>query len=217
MWVVILLIVVIYFYRKNRKNDKIYRVWDTYESRYSVCQDFELDQKKYTRSSTTQRGPITYVNENGYLCFISSDYPVHRWLAAKKIGRKLKKGQVVHHMDRNKLNRELSIANSTLDFKFAAFILKDYKQKKEELKGDSFENPIILNSNLTIFSFVPEIYKFIEKEFGQLEKDWFLEKQESIRKNGKRYDVMHIKLKNGIQIKRYFDKTNIGSLNDLLK
>ena len=120
-------------------------------------------------------------------------------------------------MDRNKLNRELSIANSTLDFKFAAFILKDYKQKKEELKGDSFENPIILNSNLTIFSFVPEIYKFIEKEFGQLEKDWFLEKQESIRKNGKRYDVMHIKLKNGIQIKRYFDKTNIGSLNDLLK
>ena len=106
MWVVILLIVVIYFYRKNRKNDKIYRVWDTYESRYSVCQDFELDQKKYTRSSTTQRGPITYVNENGYLCFISSDYPVHRWLAAKKIGRKLKKGQVVHHMDRNKLNNE---------------------------------------------------------------------------------------------------------------
>lgn len=46
----------------------------------------------------------TYSDERGYKRFKDSDTPVHRWAAEKKLGRKLKKGEVVHHKDRNKSN-----------------------------------------------------------------------------------------------------------------
>jgi hypothetical protein len=46
----------------------------------------------------------TYINENGYRCFKDSGIPVHRWVAEKKLGRRLRPGEVVHHKDRNKLN-----------------------------------------------------------------------------------------------------------------
>ncbi len=41
---------------------------------------------------------------NGYLVFSDSGTSVHRWMAEKKLKRKLKPGEVVHHKDRNKLN-----------------------------------------------------------------------------------------------------------------
>jgi hypothetical protein len=43
-----------------------------------------------------------YVDENGYLRFRDSDKLVHRWAAEKKIGRKLKRGEVVHHINGNR-------------------------------------------------------------------------------------------------------------------
>jgi len=46
----------------------------------------------------------TYEDKKGYLRFKGSDKLVHRWVAEKKIKRKLKKGEVVHHKDRNKKN-----------------------------------------------------------------------------------------------------------------
>jgi hypothetical protein len=46
----------------------------------------------------------TYVDENGYRRFLDSDKLVHRYVAEKKIRRSLRKGEVVHHIDRNKLN-----------------------------------------------------------------------------------------------------------------
>lgn len=46
----------------------------------------------------------TYSDEKGYKRFKGSNKPVHRWAAEKKLGRKLKKGEVVHHKDRNKAN-----------------------------------------------------------------------------------------------------------------
>lgn len=46
----------------------------------------------------------TYKDEKGYNRFKDSDNSVHRWAAEKKLSRKLKPGEVVHHKDRNKNN-----------------------------------------------------------------------------------------------------------------
>ena len=49
-------------------------------------------------------GNKTYIDKKGYRRFIDSNKLVHRYVAEKKLGRKLRKGEVVHHKDRNKLN-----------------------------------------------------------------------------------------------------------------
>ena len=46
----------------------------------------------------------TYVNKKGYRQFKGSGKLVHRWVEEKKLGRKLKPGEVVHHRDGNPLN-----------------------------------------------------------------------------------------------------------------
>lgn len=46
----------------------------------------------------------TYIDEEGYSRFTDSDIPVDRWVAEKKLGRKLRPEEVVHHIDRDKLN-----------------------------------------------------------------------------------------------------------------
>jgi len=43
-----------------------------------------------------------YTDNSGYRRFKDTDIPVHRWVAEKKLGRKLKSGEVVHHKNRNK-------------------------------------------------------------------------------------------------------------------
>ncbi len=43
-----------------------------------------------------------YLDENGYYRFKDSDKLVHRWVAEKKLGRRLQPGEVVHHINRNK-------------------------------------------------------------------------------------------------------------------
>jgi len=49
-------------------------------------------------------GNKTYIGRKGYRRFIDSNKLVYRCVAEKKLGRKLRKGEVVHHKDRNKLN-----------------------------------------------------------------------------------------------------------------
>lgn len=46
----------------------------------------------------------TYIDNRGYRRYTDTDKLVHRNVAEKKLGRALKKGEVVHHKDRNKLN-----------------------------------------------------------------------------------------------------------------
>lgn len=44
----------------------------------------------------------TYINKNGYRCFADSGKQVSRWVAGKKLGRPLRRGEVVHHGFRGK-------------------------------------------------------------------------------------------------------------------
>jgi len=73
------------------------------------------------RSSSSSRGAKTYVNKNGYRQYKDSGTYVHRDVAEKKLGRKLKGGEVVHHIDGNSLN------NSPKN-------LKVYKNQSEHMK-----------------------------------------------------------------------------------
>jgi len=46
--------------------------------------------------------PFVYLDVNGYYRFSDSDRLVHRWVTEKKYGRKLRAGEVAHHIDGNK-------------------------------------------------------------------------------------------------------------------
>jgi hypothetical protein len=50
----------------------------------------------------------SYRDPNGYLRFIDGDKLVHRYLAEKKLSRKLLPWEVVHHIDGDKLNNSLN-------------------------------------------------------------------------------------------------------------
>lgn len=50
----------------------------------------------------------TYIDSKGYRRFKDSGKLLHRWVAEKKLGRKLKKGEVVHHENRDKLDNDPS-------------------------------------------------------------------------------------------------------------
>ena len=70
----------------------------------------------------TNRGILmtskTYRDSNGYLRFRSSGKLVHRWAAEKKLGRKLRRGEIVHHCNKIKTdNRQgnLEVFRSRLE------------------------------------------------------------------------------------------------------
>ena len=48
--------------------------------------------------------PETYPDKNGYLRYCDSDYLVHRRAMEKKLGRRLERGEIVHHINGNKLD-----------------------------------------------------------------------------------------------------------------
>ncbi|MFC2022896.1 HNH endonuclease signature motif containing protein, partial [Chloroflexota bacterium] len=44
----------------------------------------------------------TYIDDNGYLRFKGSNILYHRWRKEKELGRRLVKGEIVHHINGNK-------------------------------------------------------------------------------------------------------------------
>ncbi|MDD4082744.1 MAG: HNH endonuclease [Sphaerochaetaceae bacterium] len=50
----------------------------------------------------------TYVDKKGYRRFSDSGVSVHRWSAEKRVGRPLRDGEVVHHINRDKLDNRPS-------------------------------------------------------------------------------------------------------------
>jgi len=46
----------------------------------------------------------TYINKNGYRRYRRSGKYVHRCVAERKLGRKLRSGEVVHHINGNPLD-----------------------------------------------------------------------------------------------------------------
>jgi hypothetical protein len=62
-----------------------------------------IPKKRHQRTSYSSTGR-TYIDDRGYRRFSESNYLVHRWVAGKKMGRKLGRREVVHHIDHNRLN-----------------------------------------------------------------------------------------------------------------
>jgi PDZ domain-containing secreted protein len=75
------------------------------------------------RTGSTAKSRKTYVTKKGYSKFKDSGTYVHRWAEEKKLGRKLKPGEVVHHIDGNPLN------NSPNN-------LKVYKNQSQHMKKE---------------------------------------------------------------------------------
>ena len=46
--------------------------------------------------------PETYPDKHGYLRYCDSDYLVHRRVMEKKLGRRLERGEIVHHINGDK-------------------------------------------------------------------------------------------------------------------
>ena len=73
--------------------------------------DEEFDWSPYQPSDQK-----TFLDNSGYFRFTDSNMLVHRWVAEKKIGRKLGLGEVVHHRNGNKWdNRESNLEVMTWD------------------------------------------------------------------------------------------------------
>ena len=49
-----------------------------------------------------------FKNKKGYKQFADSGIPVHRHVAERRLGRKLERGEVVHHINRDKTDNRRS-------------------------------------------------------------------------------------------------------------
>ena len=86
-----------------------------------------------------------------------------------------------------------------------------FKPKKQENSysigdGGSVENAVMINTSGSQDGIAAEI-DFITKNFGKKNEDWTLESQSAIHLDGKYYDLLTVKLKDGQIRSFYFDIT----------
>jgi len=79
----------------------------------------------------------TYIGSNGYVYFLDSNKLVHRWAMEKSLGRRLRREEVVHHIDGDKLNNRIEnlrlFSNQEEHDKFHREHLKNYGTWYEEI------------------------------------------------------------------------------------
>lgn len=91
---------------------------DEGDENYSIFQEQPQFEKERTVSKCSYKTPKTYIDDYGYRRFIDSNKQVSHWQVEKHLKRKLLPGQVVHHIDGNKLNNRISnlqVFNSQAD------------------------------------------------------------------------------------------------------
>ncbi len=76
-----------------------------------------------------------------------------------------------------------------------------------EKTGISPKEAIVILGAKNDFEAVSAEYKYLEKKFGKLGKDWDLVKQSLIHDDDKYYDRFHLLFSNGDQKVIYFDIT----------
>lgn len=97
--------------------------------------DIKIPDQKYILSinkidKKTLFKQKTYIDGNGYQRFINSNRLVSRYVMEKKLGRRLKKEEIVHHIDGDKLNNRLSnlmlFPNQNSHHQYHLYILHRY-------------------------------------------------------------------------------------------
>lgn len=95
-----LLFIIIAFILLIFRNKKDH--WGKFRTGSYSTDNYSCDKIKPGIINTQQKN--YYTDSNGYYRFLDSDILVHRYIASKKIGRKLTSDEVVHHIDGNKKN-----------------------------------------------------------------------------------------------------------------
>lgn len=74
--------------------------------------------------------------------------------------------------------------------------------------GDSLKNAIVIKGAATSTAGIAAEYRYLEEKWGRRNVDWRLLRQSLLRKDGRSYDFMQIKLQDGSQKEVYFDITD---------
>jgi len=72
--------------------------------------------------------------------------------------------------------------------------------------GSTFDNAVVINAEITSIG-IPAEYQYISKIYGQWKLAWTLIDQSFFIHEHKYYDVLHIKLSDGVEKYIYFDIT----------
>jgi len=76
--------------------------------------------------------PETYLDKNGYLRYCDSDYLVHRRVMEKKLGRRLERGEIVHHINGNKVdNRPENLEPLTAKEHYKRHVVPILQERRE--------------------------------------------------------------------------------------
>jgi len=97
--------------RKERQGKVIHHIYNSWKEvngaiariPTSVEKKFRLWSGRLIKQPNTPKYDY-YIDERGYKRYADSDKLVHRDVAKKMLGRKLRSEEVVHHINRNKLD-----------------------------------------------------------------------------------------------------------------